>query len=115
MALQEKLEGRRVALRAEQLRLKEEEKEIKFVQAQQAASAAQVEETKFRELRKGAERTVRVKQSAAKAEETLHEVRAAPRAQAPPSYIFCPPRRRRGPGAGAGGGGGRSGGAGLCP
>jgi len=73
LELHARLEEKRAALRAEQRRLQAEQKEIKFRQEQQAANAGKVEETKFRELRKGAERALVHKQATAQVESRTYE------------------------------------------
>lgn len=79
--LHERLQNKQEARKAEQARLAAEEKAIKFEQLRQAASASAVEETKFKELRKGQDRDLKVRQDrtqvlAAQYEKTKHKQEA---------------------------------------
>jgi len=73
LVLHARLQDKHSAIKQEQIRLAAEEKRIKFVQAAQAASAGAVEETKFREMRKGQERELYTKQAVVLADAQKHE------------------------------------------
>ncbi|CAG9464653.1 unnamed protein product [Pedinophyceae sp. YPF-701] len=77
LELSDRIKERKAALEAEKARLAAEQKRIKFEQAQQAASADAVEESKFAELRAGAERIVRNTQATVKGEDELYEATMA--------------------------------------
>eukprot|EP00218_Dolichomastix_sp_CCMP3274_P008635 CAMPEP_0170144934 /NCGR_PEP_ID=MMETSP0033_2-20121228/16248_1 /TAXON_ID=195969 /ORGANISM="Dolichomastix tenuilepis, Strain CCMP3274" /LENGTH=781 /DNA_ID=CAMNT_0010381465 /DNA_START=178 /DNA_END=2526 /DNA_ORIENTATION=- len=71
--LMERREQKKHAQRLERDKLEAEQKMIKVMQQRQAATKGLVEETKFRELSKGAERELKAKQAGAKQTATAYE------------------------------------------